>query len=61
MIEKGIVNIGELKVRLYIDPCEPEYLQFTIYECEEKQSEITDDMANMILTQALEQIGLSYD
>lgn len=58
MIDKGTVDIGELKVRLYIDPAEPEYLQFAIFECEEKQTSITDDMANKILSQALELINI---
>lgn len=61
MIEKGIVDVGELKIRLFIDPCEPEYLQFVIYENDEKQTEFTDERANMILGQALELIQLRED
>lgn len=60
MIEKGTVDIGDMKVRLYIDPCEPEYLQFTIFDCEENNVTITDEMANEILGQALESIELSF-
>lgn len=56
MIEKGMIDIGGLNIRLYIDPTEPEYLQFTIYECEEKQTEISDEMANMILEQPLHKV-----
>jgi hypothetical protein len=61
MIEKGIVDVGDFKVRLYIDPCEPEYLQFTIYECEEKEAELNDTMANEILEQALELIEIGKE
>lgn len=51
-----MIDIGGLNIRLYIDPTEPEYLQFTIYECEEKQTEISDEMANMILEQPLHKV-----
>lgn len=56
MIDKGTVDIGGLNIRLYIDPAEPEYMQFTIYECEEKQTEISEGIANMILEQPLQQV-----
>lgn len=56
MIEKGILNVGDLKIRIYIDPIEPEYLQFMTFECEDKQMDALEEIANSILTAPLENI-----
>lgn len=60
MIEKGFIDLGCEVVRLSIDKDLPEWILITV--CSEQSNEImSDDMANTILTQALESIGLTYD
>jgi len=57
MIEKGFIDLGCEVVRLCIDKEEPEWIIITV--CGEQTTGIMDDdLADNILTQSLELIGV---